>query len=92
MQTEKKMTATSGKDTLGITKGNKDNSFIVHFSDSAMVNRAISRGYITVNGIELKLSEETKQKLLKTDKHAESERIKAYNKYVLQHEMFELVS
>lgn len=86
-EVDPKMTATSGKDILGITKGDKDNSFIVHFADSAMINRAVSRGYITVNGIELKLSEETKQKLLMTDKQAEAERIKAYNEYVHQHEM-----
>lgn len=57
--TGEKMTATSGKDTLGITKGDTDNSFVIHFSDSAMVSRAVSRGYITVNGTELQLSEET---------------------------------
>ena len=37
------MTATSGKDVLGITKGNKENSYIVHFSDSAMVSRAVAK-------------------------------------------------
>ena len=82
-----KMSATSGKDTLGITNGDKDNSFIIHFSDSAMVSRAVSRGYITVNGVELKLSEETKQQLLRVDKQAKAEREKAYNDYVMQHEM-----
>lgn len=85
--TEDKMTATSGKDTLGITKGDKDNSFVIHFSDSAIVSRAVSRGYITVNGMELKLSEETKQQLLKADEQAKAEREKAYNDYVMQHEM-----
>ena len=29
--TGEKMTATSGKDTLGITKGDTDNSFVIHF-------------------------------------------------------------
>lgn len=82
-----KMTATSGKDTLGITKGDKDNSFVIHFSDSAMVSRAVSRGYITVNGIEFQLSEETKQQLLKADEQSKAEREKAYNEYVMQHEM-----
>ena len=85
--TEGKMSATSGKDTLGITKGDTDNSFVIHFSDSAMVSRAVSRGYITVNGVELKLSEETKQQLLKVDEQAKAEREKAYNDYVMQHEM-----
>lgn len=84
---QKKMTATSGKDTLGITKGDKDNSYVIHFSDSAMVSRAVSRGYITVNGINIELSEETKQKLKKTDEQAKAAREKAYNEYVMQHEM-----
>ena len=39
---QEKITATSGKDVLGITKGDKENSYIVHFSDSAMVSRAFS--------------------------------------------------
>ena len=29
---------------MGITKGDKENSYIVHFSDSAMVSRAVARG------------------------------------------------
>lgn len=84
---KEKMTATSGKDNLGITKGDKDNSFVIHFGDSAMVSRAVSRGYITVNGIKLDLSEEMKQQLLKVDREASKEREKAYNEYVMQHEM-----
>lgn len=82
-----KMTATSGKDILGIIKGDKDNSYVIHFSDSAMVSRAVSRGYITVNGVNIELSEETKQKLKKTDEQAKAAREKAYNEYVMQHEM-----
>ena len=38
---QEKITATSGKDVLGITKGDKENSYIVHFSDSAMVSTAV---------------------------------------------------
>lgn len=64
---QEKITATSGKDVLGITKGDKENSYIVHFSDSAMVSRAVARGYVTVNGKEVELTEDTKQQLLKTD-------------------------
>ena len=55
---QEKITATSGKDVLGITKGDKENSYIVHFSDSAMVSRAVARGYITVNGADLELTEQ----------------------------------
>lgn len=84
---KEEMTATSGKDTLGITKGDKDNSYVIHFADSAMVSRAVSRGYITVNGKNIELSEETKQKLKRTDEQAKTAREKAYNEYVMQHEM-----
>ena len=53
---------------MSITKGDKENSYIVHFSDSAMVSRAVARGYVTVNGKEVELTEDTKQQLSKTDK------------------------
>ena len=53
---------------MGITKGDKENSYIVHFSDSAMVSRAVARGYVTVNGADVELTEDTKQQLSKTDK------------------------
>lgn len=59
---------------MGITKGDKENSYIVHFSDSAMVSRAVARGYVTVNGKEVELTEDTKQQLLKTDKEASTAR------------------
>ena len=48
------------------------------FSDSAMVSRAVARGYVTVNGKEVELTEDTKQQLLKTDKEASAAREKAY--------------
>ena len=69
------------------TKGDKENSYIVHFSDSAMVSRAVARGYVTVNGKEVELTEDTKQQLLKTDKEASAAREKAYQDYVMQYEM-----
>lgn len=81
------MNAASGKDTLGITKGDKENTYIIHFSDSAMVSRAISRGYITVNGVNIELTDETKKQLSEIDKKAESDRMQAYNEYVMQHEL-----
>ena len=84
---QEKITATSGKDVLGITKGDKENSYIVHFSDSAMVSRAVARGYVTVNGADVELTEDNKQQLLKTDKEASAAREKAYHDYVMQHEM-----
>lgn len=84
---QESMSATSGKDTLGITKGSKENTYIIHFSDSAIVSRTISRGYITVNGVNIALSEETKKQLSEIDKKAEADRMQAYNEYVTQHEL-----
>ena len=72
---------------LGITSGSDKNTFVIHFSDSAMVSRAISRGYITVNGIKIDLSDETKQELAEVDKKAEADRMRAFNEYVMQHEL-----
>lgn len=86
-QQENQMTATSGKDILGISKGDKENTFIIHFADSAMVSRAVSRGYITVNGIRIELSDEVKENLIETDKQAEADRMAAFNDYVMQHEL-----
>jgi hypothetical protein len=84
----RKITATSGKDVLGITKGDKENSYIVHFSDSAMVSRAVARGYVTVNGKEVELTEDTKQQLLKTDKEASAAREKAYQDWLIVSRQF----
>ncbi len=62
------------KGCIGYHKRRKENSYIVHFSDSAMVSRAVARGYVTVNGKEVELTEDTKQQLLKTDKEKCCER------------------
>ena len=83
----KELSATSGKDTLGITSGSDNNTFVIHFYDSAMVSRAISRGYITVNGTRIDLSDETKQQLAEVDKQAEADRMRAFNEYVMQHDI-----
>ena len=83
---EQKVSATSGNDVLGISKGVSDNENVVHFSDSAMVNRAVSRGYIKVNDTEITLSDNEKEKLLKTDREAEQKRLRAYESYVMEHE------
>ena len=86
-ENSKKMSATSGKDTLGITKGTGDDSYVVHLYDGAMVSRAISRGYITVNGTDIHLTDDVKKQLTAVDKQAQAKREAAYNKYIMQHEM-----
>lgn len=81
------ISATSGKDTLKVTKGNKENTYIIHFSDSAIVSRTISRGYITVNGTKIDLSDKVRKQLQETDKRAETDRMQAYSEYIMQHEL-----
>lgn len=81
------MSASSGKDTLGISKGDGYNDYVIHFSDSAMVSRAISRGYITVNGVDIQLSDDVKNQLTAIDKQAQADRLTAFNQYIMEHEM-----
>ena len=66
-----------------ITATSKENSYIVHFSDSAMVSRAVARGYVTVNGADVELTEDTKRQLLKVDKEASAAREKAYQDWLI---------
>lgn len=81
------MSATSGKDSLGITKGEKANSFVIHFSDSAMVSRAISRGYLTVNGVDIQLSDDLKKQLTEIDKQAQADREAAFYQFTMAHDL-----
>lgn len=81
------MSATSGKDSLGITKGEKANSYVIHFSDSAMVSRAISRGYLTVNGVDIQLSDDVKKQLTEIDRQAQADREAAFNQRSLAHNL-----
>lgn len=87
LQASEKMSATSGEDTLGITKGSKENSFVIHFSDSAMVSRAISRGYITVNGTDIQLTDDEKNQLQKADQQAQAKREQGFNQYIMEHDL-----
>ncbi len=80
------MSASSGRDSLSISKGNKEGEFSVGLSDSAAVNRAVRRGYIEVNGERLKLDDATKREMLSVNKRAQADRAKAFNQYVTKHE------
>lgn len=82
-----KMSATSGKDSLEITEGDSENSYVVHFKDSAMVSRAVSRGYITINGKDIQLSDDVKKQLTSIDKQAQTKREAAYKEYIMEHDM-----
>ena len=88
LQTEtEQMSATSGKDTLEISKGDTDNIFVIHFSNSALLSRMITRGYLTVNGVKIELSEEVKNQLTEIDKQTEKDREEAFYQEILQHNM-----
>lgn len=86
-QKSEEISATSGKDILGITRGTAENIYIVHLSDSGFVNRLVSRGYFEVNSVKIELSDDIKKKLLETDKQAEKDRMEAFNNYVMKHEL-----
>ncbi|AFA49872.1 hypothetical protein Awo_c31440 [Acetobacterium woodii DSM 1030] len=81
------MSATSGKDSLGITKGKQANSYVIHFSDSAMVSRAISRGYLTVNGVDIPLSDDLKKQLTEIDRQAQVDREAAFYQSTIAHNL-----
>jgi hypothetical protein len=69
--------AKSGDDYLGVSRG-KNNVLIIHFTDSAMVSRTVQRGYITINGVRIDLSDDVKNSLLETDNKAQSDRENAF--------------
>ena len=51
----------SGKaDTVEISS----DGYVIHFENSALAHRAVSRGYITVNGTDIKLSDEVKKEIV----------------------------
>ena len=78
--------AASGKDVLEVTAGPAENTYTIHFADSAMVSRTVSRGCITVNGVTHTLSEDTRQALSQADKAAQAKREQAYAEYVRAHD------
>lgn len=82
---QENLSASSGKDMLGITKGTNPNSFIIHFDNIALAHRAVDRGYITVNGKNIQLSDEVKDKILKTSQEAFEASERATMQYAMQH-------
>ncbi len=82
----KNLSASSGKDQLGITQGTAPNSYVIHFDNAALAHRAVQRGYITVNGQDIPLSDEVKEKILKTSQEAFDASEKAMMQYIMQHD------
>lgn len=84
---DKEFYATSGKDILSVSKNKGEDFYTVSFEHSAFVERAVARGYITVNDKTIKLSDEDKKKLLKAGKEAEAKSEEAFLKRHLEHNM-----
>lgn len=83
-----KLSATSGKDSLEITRSNNESSTVtIHFTDSAQVSRTVDRGYIVINGTRLEISQEMKEQLLQADKEAEEQRVNSFYKWMMEHEL-----
>ena len=76
--------AVSGKDTVDVTK--VDNKFIMHFDNSAILSRIVQRGHLEVDGNTLTLSEETKQKLLSTNKKVEEANERNFMQALMKYE------
>jgi len=82
LQEEDALTATSGKESYEITKGEGKNAYIIHFSDSAALSRVLSRGYIIVNGVKIEFSDEMSKMLERADKQTQRVRESAFDQLV----------
>ena len=70
---------------LGITMGKTPNSYVIHFDNIALAHRAVDRGYITVNGHDVELSDEIKKRILETSQKAFEDSERATMQYAMQH-------
>lgn len=61
----------------------EQDAFAVHFSHSAMASRAASRGYLTVNGVEVSLSVRAREEMLAVSREAKAKREEAHLEYVM---------
>lgn len=80
-----RVTASSGSDILEAEMKADERHVSVYFSDSAMVSRAVKRGFIEINGNKVILSDEVKEKLINTDKQAQKAREAAFALSDLRH-------
>lgn len=84
---DEEISVTSGKEKLNISKAKDGKSFNIHFEDSAAVLRIVDNGYISINGKKIMLSEDDKKKLIEIDKIAAAQRLVAFEKRHIEHEM-----
>lgn len=84
---DEEISVTSGREKLNISKTKDGKSFNIHFEDSAAVLRIVDNGYISINGKKIMLSENDKKKLIETDKIAAAQRLAAFEKSSMEHNM-----
>lgn len=60
--------------SFGVSRIGNDNKFVLSFSDTAMVNRAVKQGYLELNGQRIGLTDDVKKLMLATSKKILDER------------------
>lgn len=78
--------ASSGQDELYITRKD-ENTFTISFDNVALAHRAVERGYINVNGQKIGLTDDVKEKILKTSQEAFEANERATLAYAAKHNM-----
>lgn len=78
--------ASSGQDELYITRKD-ENTFTISFDNVALAHRAVERGYINVNGQKIELTDDVKEKILKTSQEAFEANERATLAYAAKHNM-----
>lgn len=79
------MSAATGKYPLRITQGKNPDSYVIHFENMALAHRVVRLGYFTVNGQDIPLSDEVKEKILKTTQEAFEANERAIYQYAMEH-------
>ena len=75
--------ANSGKDELNVTKSN--DKLVIHFDNSAILNRTVQRGYLEVNDRKLTLSDSVKKRLLFVNEEVTKSNKRAFLFTVMKH-------
>ncbi len=83
---KEKLASGDVSDAYSVEKSS-DGSFSVRFSNSSQVAKAVTDGYINIDGKKIELSKADKKELVKTDKLAQKEREKAYARAVIEHDI-----
>lgn len=83
---QNKPTASFGDYSFPVTQGAAKNNFVIHFDNSAMLHRVVEKGSLAINGEEVSLSDDVKNRLLSADETARKKREQATMQAVLLHD------